>query len=291
MPVLKAEAMTLGAVLALAKRRLAQRRIDDPALEARMIVEHFSGTERRDAIVSPDRVVPADQVALIEAALSRRLAGEPIHRIFGWRDFYGLRLKLSPETLEPRPDTETLVDAVLPLLGEIVARDGHCRVLDLGTGTGAIALAIAAELPAATVTATDISAGALAAAMENAAEHGLSERVTFVASDWFSAIHGKFHAIVSNPPYIPTRAIAGLQAEVRLHDPHQALDGGADGLEAYRVIAEGAAEHLEHGGVVVLEIGDGQRQNVNRIFAEAGYEMATAHRDLARSQRALIFRK
>src|SRR5262245_61332782 len=242
MPARKAEPITLSAVLALARRRLGEGRIDDPALEARMIVEHFSGTERRDAIAAPDQVLPADQVALIEAALSRRLAGEPVHRIFGWRDFYGLRLKLSPETLEPRPDTETLVDAVLPLLGEIVARDGHCRVLDLGTGTGAIALAIAAELPAAIVTATDISTGALATAAENAAEHRLSERITFVASDWFSGIHGKFHAIVSNPPYIPGSAIGGLQTEVRLHDPHRALDGGADGLEAYRVIAAGAAE-------------------------------------------------
>jgi release factor glutamine methyltransferase len=291
MPARKAEAMTLSAVLALARRQLAEGAIDDPGLEARMIVEHFSLTERRDAITSPDGVVPAGRVALIEAAVSRRLAGEPVHRIFGWRDFYGLRLKLSPDTLEPRPDTEALVDAVLPLLRETVGRQRRCRVLDVGTGTGAIALAIAAELPAAVVTATDISVGALATAAENAAHNGLSERVTFVRSDWFSAIHGKFHAIVSNPPYIPSSAIGGLQAEVRLHDPHRALDGGADGLEAYRTIAQGAAERLEDGGVVAVEIGDGQRRDVNRIFAEAGYELASAHRDLAGTDRALIFRR
>src|SRR6476620_8590636 len=122
MPALKAEPITLGAALARARRRLAEGAIDDPALEAPMIVEHFSGTERRDAISSPDQLVPLDRSALIEAALSRRLAGEPFHRIFGWREFYGLRLKLSADTLEPRPDTETLVDAVLPLLKKVVAR-------------------------------------------------------------------------------------------------------------------------------------------------------------------------
>jgi release factor glutamine methyltransferase len=291
MPAQRAEARTLAAVLALARQRLREGHLDDPALEARMIVQHFSGTDRREAISSPERIVPADQAAQIEAALSRRLAGEPIHRIFGWRDFYGLRLKLSPDTLEPRPDTETLVDAVLPLLREVVAREGHCRVLDLGTGTGAIALAIAAEIPDVVVTATDISAGALATAAENAAANGLSERVRFIYSDWFSVIHEKFHAIVSNPPYIQSYAIAGLQPEVRLHDPHRALDGGADGLDAYRAIADGAAERLEPGGVVAIEIGDGQRPDVSRVFTEAGYEMVAAHRDLAGTERALIFRR
>jgi release factor glutamine methyltransferase len=140
-------------------------------------------------------------------------------------------------------------------------------------------------------TATDISAGALATAAANAVTNGLSERVTFVQSDWFAAIRGKFHAIVSNPPYIQSSAIAGLQPEVRLYDPHRALDGGADGLEAYRRIAEGTVERLEHGGVVAVEIGDGQRRDVNRIFAEAGYEVASVHRDLAGTERALIFRR
>jgi release factor glutamine methyltransferase len=290
MPAQRAEPATLAAVLALARQRLREGGLDDPALEARLIVEYFSGTDRSDAIALPGRVVPADQVSLIDAALSRRLAGEPIHRIFGWREFYGLRLKLSPETLEPRPDTETLVDAVLPVLREFVAQDGHCRVLDLGTGTGAIALAIASQIAEAQVTATDIAAGALETAAEKAFAHGLTQRICLIVSDWFSAIHGKFHAIVSNPPYIPGGAIAGLQAEVKLHDPHRALDGGADGLEAYRVIASGAAERLDHGGVVALEIGDGQRQDVNRIFAEAGYEMTSVHRDLAGTERTLIFR-
>ena len=289
MPAPKAEPATLAAVLAEARRRLAGGGMDDPALEARMIVEHFTGTERRDAIASPEKPVSPEQLAAIEGALARRLAGEPVHRIFGWRDFYGLRLKLSPETLEPRPDTETLVDAVLPFLREVAKGEGRCRVLDLGTGTGAIALAIAAQVPEAVVTATDISAGALATAADNAAALGLSDRFIPLASDWFSAVNGKFHAIVSNPPYIPSQAIDGLQPEVRLHDPRRALDGGADGLDPYRVIAAGATEHLERSGVVAVEIGDGQGTEVQRIFAEAGYQVVSTHRDLAGTERALLF--
>lgn len=289
MPAPKAETTTLAAVLAAAKQRLAGHGIEDPALEARMIVEHFTGSERRDAIASPERIVPEDQEERIEAALDRRLAGEPVHRIFGFRSFYGLRLKLSPDTLEPRPDTETLVDAVLPLLREVAAREGECRVLDLGTGTGAIALAIAAQVPAALVTATDISAGALATAATNAEDNMLSEQISFVLSDWFSEIREKFHAIVSNPPYIESGAIAGLQREVRLHDPGRALDGGEDGLEAYRHIAAGAAERLMRDGVVAVEIGYGQGPDVNRIFAGAGYRAVSVHRDLAGTERVLMF--
>ncbi len=281
--------VTLADLHGEARAVLTRADIADAKLDARLIVEHFSGTGRGDAIVSPGRIVPADRLALIEDALDRRLAGEPVHRIFGWRDFYGLRLKLSPDTLEPRPDTETLVDAVLPLLRDIAAREGGCRVLDLGTGTGAIALAIAAQIPAARVAATDISEGALACAAANAAEHELTERIKFVLSDWFSKIHEKFHAIVSNPPYILTGAIAGLQREVRLHDPGKALDGGTDGLDAYRRIAAGAAERLMSDGVVAVEIGDRQRPDVNRIFAEAGYQAVSVHRDLAGTERVLIF--
>ncbi|MDW6026347.1 peptide chain release factor N(5)-glutamine methyltransferase [Mesorhizobium sp. BAC0120] len=282
-------AATLAAVLAEARRRLAAGDMDDPALEARMIVEHFTGTARKDAIATPERSVSAGEIANIDDAVNRRLAGEPVHRIFGWREFYGLRLKLSPDTLEPRPDTETLVDAVLPFVRETVRREGHCRVLDLGTGTGAIGLAIAAQVPEVIVTATDISAGSLATATGNAARLGLAARFIPRVSDWFSAVDGKFHAIVSNPPYIEAGAIAGLQLEVRLHDPVRALDGGADGLDAYRAIAAGAPEHLDENAIIAVEVGEGQGRDVALIFSEAGFRMASAHRDLAGTERALVF--
>ena len=290
MPAPKADAATtLAGVLTGARRQLSAAGIDDPALEARMIVAHFTGTDRDDAIRAPERLIGPDIVALIDDALARRLAGEPVHRIFGYRDFYGLRLKLSPETLEPRPDTETLVDAMLPFLRQIVQRDGRCQVLDLGTGTGAIALALASQLPEVVVTGTDISEGALAIAAANAADAGLADRFIPLHSDWFSAVFGKFHAIVSNPPYIPSDEIDGLQAEVRLHDPRRALDGGPDGLDPYRAIAKGAAAHLGDGGRIAVEIGHTQRQDVGQVFAKAGYRLLTAHRDLAGSDRAMVF--
>jgi release factor glutamine methyltransferase len=283
--------VTLVELLTDARHRLAAGDVDDPGLEARMIVEHFTGTDRRDAIAEPERDVLPGQIAAIDAALARRLAGEPVHRIFGWRDFYGLRLKLSPDTLEPRPDTETLVDAVLPFLREIAAREGHARVLDLGTGTGALALAIAAQIPQAIVTATDIAHGALATAAENAAALGLEKRFIPLLSDWFSAVHEKFHAIVSNPPYIPSDEIERLHPEVRLHDPRRALDGGTDGLDAYRTIAVGASAFLEEDGIVAVEIGEGQGPRVDRIFAEAGFCLRSSHRDLAGTERVLTFRR
>lgn len=163
-------------------------------------------------------------------------------------------------------------------------------MLDLGTGTGAIALAIAAQVPEAVVTAVDIAAGALATAEANAAALGLSERFIPIRSDWFAAVSGKFHAIVSNPPYISSESIGGLQPEVRLHDPPRALDGGADGLDAYRMIAEGAAGHLADGGAIFVEMGEGQGREIERIFAEAGYRRISAHRDLAGTERVLAFR-
>ena len=237
-----------------------------------MIVEHFTGTDRADAIRAPERPVGPDVVARIETRWQARLAGEPVHRIFGYRDFYGLRLKLSPETLEPRPDTETLVDAMLPFLREIVQR-----------GTGVAGFSTLAPEPArsgwrwprrspeAVVTATDISDEALATAAANAADAGLADRFIPLHSDWFSAIVGKFHAIVSNPPYIPSEEIDGLQAEVRLHDPRRALDGGPDGLDPYRAIAEAQRRIWSDGGRIAVEIGHTQRQEVEQLFAKAGY--------------------
>lgn len=289
MPAPKPDAATLAATLLGVRRRLAEGGLDDPALEARLIVEHFAGIDRHVAMTSPDRTLTTEQLSRIDNAVARRLAGEPVHRIFGWRGFYGLRLKLSPDTLEPRPDTETLVDAVLPFLKEVAARQASCRVLDLGTGSGAIGLAIASQVPEALVTATDVSPGALATATKNAAGNGLAERFIPLLSDWFSAVRDKFHAIVSNPPYIPADAIDGLQREVRLHDPLRALDGGIDGLDAYRAIAAGAGNHLEAGGLVAVEIGQGQRRRVTRIFAEAGYGPGPVHRDLAGTERVLLF--
>lgn len=280
---------TLGDLLRRAKAELAAAGIVDAAFDARIIVEHFSGTSRTDALLVPQRRIDARAEAAIAAAIARRARGEPVHRILGFREFHGLTLRLSPETLEPRPDTETLVDAMLPFVRQTAAAAGACHILDLGTGTGAIALALLKEVPKATAVGVDISEDALRTAAGNAEEAGLSERFVPLRSDWFSSVTEKFHGIVSNPPYITSAELGGLQPEVRLFDPIRALDGGADGLDAYRKIAVGAAAHLEDGGRIGVEIGHRQKDDVARIFRGTAYRLIDAARDLAGNDRVLIF--
>ncbi|WP_027143422.1 peptide chain release factor N(5)-glutamine methyltransferase [Mesorhizobium sp. WSM3626] len=281
----------LGPLLREARTRLAAAGIDDPALDARLIVEHYSGTTRTQAIADPGRKIDGDAIAAIDGALIRRAGGEPVHRILGYREFYGLRLSLSPETLEPRPDTETLVEAVLPFVKAMVARKGACRILDLGTGTGAIALALLSVVPAATATGVDISAGALAMAARNAGQFGLGRRFTTVQSDWFEKVSGRYHVIAANPPYIPTQEIGNLQDEVRDFDPRIALDGGVDGLNSYRIIAAEAARFLEAEGRIAVEIGHTQSNDVNDIFRAAGYTGGEVFGDLGGNDRVLVFQR
>ncbi|TPJ42324.1 peptide chain release factor N(5)-glutamine methyltransferase [Mesorhizobium sp. B2-5-13] len=281
----------LGPLLREARTRLAAAGIDDPALDARLIVEHYSGTTRTQAIADPGREIDGDAIAAIDGALRRRAGGEPVHRILGYREFYGLRLSLSSETLEPRPDTETLVEAVLPFVKAMVARKGACRILDLGTGTGAIALALLSVVPAATATGVDISAGALAMAARNAGQFGLGGRFTTVQSDWFEKVSGRYHVIAANPPYIPTQEIGNLQDEVRDFDPRIALDGGVDGLNPYRIIAAEAARFLEAEGRIAVEIGHTQSNDVNDIFRAAGYTGGEVFGDLGGNDRVLVFQR
>jgi release factor glutamine methyltransferase len=282
--------MKLADLLVEARSALASAGIQDAALDARLLVEHFSSTTPTDAITRPDLLVSEDTVAATRAAITRRVAGESVHRILGFRHFYGLKLFLSPETLEPRSDTETVVDAVLPALRQLAATKGACRILDLGTGTGAIALALLAEVPAAMAVGVDISPGALATATRNAAENGLSGRFEAVISDWFEKISGRYDVIVSNPPYIASNELETLQSEVRDHDPARALDGGPDGLDAYRNIAANVHRYLEPGGVVAVEIGNTQKHDVGLLFESSGMHAVDARKDLAGHDRVLVFR-
>lgn len=281
----------LGPLLRAARERLAAAGIDDPGLDSRLIIEHFSGTTRTRAIAEPGQKVDSAALSAIEAALRRRVAGEPAHRILGYREFYGLRLSLSPETLEPRPDTETLVDAILPFARTTAERLGECRILDLGTGTGAIALALVNAVPAATATGVDISPDALATAAGNARDLGLGGRFKALHSNWFEKVSGSYHVIASNPPYIPSREIGNLQDEVRDFDPHLALDGGADGLGPYRIIAAEATRFLEAECRVAVEIGHTQRNEVTDIFLAAGYRLSGMFCDLGGNDRVLVFER
>ena len=280
---------TLEDLLRVGREILADAGITDPALDARLLVEHFTGTTRAHALISPKRPVDAATMRQVLDALARRQAREPVHRIIGSREFYGLDLALSPATLEPRPDTETLVDTVLPIVRDIVHRRGTCRILDLGTGTGAIALALLSEVPEATADGADISAEALETACDNAEKLGLGDRFTAIQSDWFQNIVGRYGVIVSNPPYIPTDSIAGLAHDVREYDPRSALDGGSDGLDAYRRIAADAAEFLEADGRIGVEIGFDQRQAVTSLFEAHGLELSKSATDLGGNDRVLIF--
>jgi release factor glutamine methyltransferase len=281
-----AEPVELGETMRRAKRRLEEAGIDSAEIDARLIVEHMTRTTRLDLIARPDQLVAGPHVEAIDAALARRAAREPVHRILGAREFYGLPMRISAETLEPRPDTEILVDAVLA-----VAAKGSLRILDLGTGTGAILIALLAERPQAAGVAVDISGDALETARANADLNGVATRFSALKSDWFANVTGEFDVIVSNPPYIATRKMADLDLDVRGFDPQRALDGGPDGLDCYRAIAAGAGRHLRSEGSVGVEIGHDQKDAVTAIFEDAGFTRHAIRKDLGGNDRALIFRQ
>lgn len=282
-------ACSLGALLSEVRARLVRAGLETAALDARLIVEAATGFDHAAMIVRAETAVPAAARETALAMAARREAREPVFRILGWREFYGLRLSLSGGVLEPRPDTEVLVDLALPLLREVVRREGLADILDLGTGSGAIALALIAQVPAARAVGVDRSEDALSTARRNAADNGLAHRFVSMRSDWFAQVAGRYHLIVANPPYIPTEEIATLSPEVRRHDPAAALDGGADGLDAFRAIAGQAIDFLAANGHLIVEIGHGQSAAVREVFEHEGFRLNAAARDLGGHVRALHF--
>lgn len=241
-------------------------------------------------LVNRERALPEPAaLARFESFAARRLAGEPVMRILGEREFYGRAFRLGPATLVPRPETEALVDIGLEVLAGIVAP----RLLDLGTGSGCIAISLLAELPAATAVAVDLSAEALAVAETNAVRHGVAGRLTFGRGSWFEPLAPgeRFDLIVSNPPYIESAEIGRLDVEVREHDPLLALDGGPDGLAAYRSIAQEAARFLAPGGVLLFEIGWQQAEPVSDLVAAHGLGGIEVRRDLAGHDRVVLARR
>ncbi len=276
---------TLAEVLRYATDTLEKTDIDGYDIEARLLTEWACGLERIDLVSRPNMLISNDKIELLEAALAQRIAGRPVHRIMGYRDFYGLRLVLGPETLEPRPDSEVLVDLALELLGKNPPKN----MLDLGTGTGALALALLSIFPQATVIATDIASGALEVASQNAEICGYLGRFSALKSDWFENVSGKFDLIVSNPPYIRSSVIPDLDVEVKNHDPLLALDGGPDGLQPYRLIAQKAKAFLNACGLVLVEIGYDQADDVTNIFKLQGFFVVMLKQDLGGRDRILAF--
>ncbi len=276
---------TLADTLQLAIDTLEKTTIDGYDVEARLLTESACGVARIDFLSCPNILISNDKFEILETYLARRIAGEPVHRIMGFRDFYGLRLNLSPETLEPRPDSEVLVDLALELLVKYPPK----TIMDLGTGTGALALALLSLFPQATVIATDISAGALEIASKNAELNGLSARFGGLQSDWLEKVEGKFDLIVSNPPYIRSSVIPDLDIEVRNHDPLLALDGGPDGLTPYRIISSEAKNHLNVNGLMLVEIGFDQADDVTNLFKLNGFIKLKLQQDLGGRDRVLAF--
>ena len=264
--------------LQLAQARAAQvlrdGGIDTAALDARALLRAATGLSFEALIVNGRAPLSPPSAERLEGYVARRLAGEPVSRIRGTREFYGRDFKIDRNTLDPRPDTETLVAAVLELAGSDGLLGKPLRLLDLGTGSGCILITLLVELPEVAGTGTDINPGALELARDNAAALGVADRAQFVVSDWFEGLTGRYEIIVSNPPYIASAEIAGLAPEVARHDPLAALDGGADGLDAYRSIAAAAPQFLAPGGALIVEIGYTQAESVADIFRAGGLIVA-----------------
>jgi release factor glutamine methyltransferase len=284
----------LGAATSIAGARRALARmfaaagLDTPALDARVIVGHALGLDHAGLAGAAERMLEAGERDRIAALAARRLGGEPVARILGWREFWGLRLHLSSAVLVPRPETETVVTTALALVDGADGRKKPLRIADLGTGSGALLLALLSELPNAFAVGTDRSAAALAVARDNAQQLGLASRAAFVGCDFASALAGAFDLVVANPPYVASADLARLAPEVRDHDPALALDGGPDGLAAYRALAADAPRLLGTRGHMVVELGAGQASAVASLFAATRLVVdSSAVPDLAGTPRAL----
>ena len=285
MPPLSPDMTVAQARRALADAfRLAD--LDSPELDARLLAGHALGLDHTALTIEGGRQLGGDVARALTALATRRLNREPVARILGVKEFWGLPLRLNEATLVPRPETETVVEAALAAVEQSGARNRALHIADLGTGSGALLVALLSELPNAIGIGTDISREALAAARDNAGRLGLASRAAFAACDFGAALGGPFDLLVSNPPYIASGDIALLSSEVRL-DPRRALDGGADGLACYRTIAGQARKLLTPEGHLVVELGLGQEPAVAALFRSAGLAPLPARPDLSGIPRAL----
>ena len=277
---------TVEALLREAGQRLGSAGIAAPRGEARVLLQAALRQPAEALVRAPEAPVAAAGAQRFDALIARRAAREPVSRILGKREFWSLEFALAQDTLDPRPDSETVVAAALRWCA---GRPGRLRALDLGTGTGCLLLAVLSELPDAAGVGTDIAAGAVATAARNAAALGLSGRASFLRADWDSGVEGRFDLVLGNPPYVPGAAIDRLEPEIARWEPRTALDGGADGLDAYRRMAPAIARRLAPPGAAFVEIGAGQESAVEAIMAELGLKRFARHADLAGTIRCLAF--
>jgi len=258
--------------------------VESPTIDARLLLEAAAPVSRADILADPHRLLDVEASTRLDAFVARRERREPVSLILGRKGFWNLMLNVSPGVLTPRPETESLLDVVLPAFPP----ERAFSVLDLGVGSGAIVLSILAERPKAKGLGIDVSEDALAVARDNAANLGLERRLALLRGDWTSGLgDASFDLVVANPPYIPSAEIETLTPEVRDHDPRIALDGGADGLEAYRRLAPEILRVLRPGGRFAVEIGPGQAAAVKTLFVEAGAQDLAVHRDLGDRDRVV----
>lgn len=269
--------LTIGALLAAARIRLAEAGLENAALDARVLLGHVTRLSREQLMVEDVRILERLEQDRFDALIARRLTREPIAYLIGEKEFFGLMFEVTPETLVPRPDTETLVEAVLKHCN---ALDHGPRILDLGTGSGAILLAVLHSCPGASGIGVDRSSGALDVTRRNAASLDLEARAQFVQGNWAGSIEGAFDVIVTNPPYIPSEDVAGLMPDVANFEPEGALDGGPDGLDPLRLIAPDARRLLVSKGFFCCEIGQGQAAEAQKILRGNGFTAVNCVSDL-----------
>ena len=279
---------TIGSTLGQVAAALAAAGFDEVRRRARRLLSAALGLSAAEVFARLDRMITEEESERVAGLLRRALAHEPLSRILGVREFWGLEFALSPDTLDPRPETETVVEAVL---ARLVERDRPYAVLDLGTGSGCLLLALLSEFREASGIGVDRSLGAITTARRNVERLGVGARARFAVGDWTSALRGSFDAIVANPPYVESAEMMRLPREVRDYDPALALDGGPDGLDAYRAIAADLPRLLAPGGLFACEIGVGQNEAVAGIIEASGLVIDAIVPDLAGIARCVVARR
>jgi len=283
-----AREITIGTALADGAARLGAAGIDSARLDARLLLAAATGRTAEQIVARPEQPLSSIEADAFVGLICRRARREPLAQLVGRREFWSLDFATTGDTLTPRPDTETIVETALKLFP---GRGSALRILDLGTGTGCLLVALLSEYPAATGIGTDASAAAADVARRNVAAHRLQDRAAIAVGHWDDPIDGHFDLIVSNPPYIATAELARLEPEVTQFEPHLALDGGTDGLDAYRALAPRLANRLAAGGFAILEVGLGQAPDVAGLCASAGLQVHGRACDLAGRERCVVARR
>jgi release factor glutamine methyltransferase len=279
------ETNTLGSVYRYLIRELSLSKIENPQLEARILLAFASGVKQTRIIGYPEDKLDNSIISNLEKIMARRKTGEPIAYITGVKEFWSLDFNVTKETLIPRPDSETIVQSVLDT---ITNHMDHISILDLGTGSGCLLLALLSELPKAIGVGIDISSRSCKIAKKNAKELGLNNRAKFYQGNWMEGIHDQFDIIVTNPPYVAEPDMEFLDREIRLFEPHLALSGGPDGVAAYRLIAKESITRLKTAGILVVEIGINQAQSIRDIFVQNGLKIIKTQRDFSNIDRCIL---